>query len=226
MLKRYYQNNRKDLFFPLKMFLFFFLLIELITLILSFVLREDLISGYSLPLLVAPVLLAVGSIYFFLYSFGMIGFTFDQILSFSRTRTNTLRFLLCWDLVVVAASFALVLLLILVERTLTVRLLPLVTTCSTLKIEALIPLPQLPLILLAWVAASILGVVVSTLVRQFGSKAGWLLYLLFLGGLIFFNQNDSFFHRCLPWLLPTLGVLDLIGLIWSIHILRRTPIRI
>lgn len=81
----------------------------------------------------------------------------------------------------------------------------------------------LPLVLLG---AAALGIIGGAVIQRFGSRGGWTVWTLFMVGMLFGQSIPWEFHTTIDWLIPTLVVLVVLGLVWSIWSLLHAVIKV
>ena len=73
--------------------------------------------------------------------------------------------------------------------------------------------------------AAALGVIIAAVLLRYGSKGGWVMWGLWMGGILFMQLLPWKTHTITDWLFPLLAILFLSGLVWSIWYLLRMPVR-
>lgn len=73
--------------------------------------------------------------------------------------------------------------------------------------------------------AAALGIIIAAVLLRYGSKGGWVLWGLWMVGILFMQLLPWKTHTITDWLFPLLAVLFLSGLVWSIWYLLRMPVR-
>ena len=242
MFKQYMKKlNRTDLPLTCLFFCGLFLVFLVISGVLAFFLKDDVFAGHAFPMFIPPVLMVCGAVYLFLISMFGLQNAFDLHLSFSLTRKNALKLIGGWSLLLWALSSALGVVLTLLDKLLTPRRLMAITGLDVFRVLPLDQaegmaqsgvltlgtiMPGLWIFPVLFAAAALWGLIAGTLIRRFGGKAGWTMYLIFMACLIYSNRTDSFLLSILPWMIPALAVLTVLGLILSVRHLLRTPIRV
>ena len=237
MLNRYIKANRSDfLMFPLFMAVPF-LLVEGFLAVLVGGFHE-----HSVPLMGGVIALTAGCIVLLIAAVGLVTSYFDIFLSFGRTRREALGMVARLAALYTAFCSLLGILFIELEKHLVPGLLARVGGFAEYRLESLcipegsvppagvlytapIPLPwwAVPLIL---AAAALTSFIIATVIRRWGSKAGWILYFIFLASILSFNYTDSLFMKLLPFLGIGFLVFLVGGFFWALRELRHTAIKI
>lgn len=234
MLNRYIKANRSDFWsFPLFMGIMF-LVMEVIFTIIVVGFHE-----HSAPLVGGAVTMFAGMIYLLLAMVGLITTYFDIFLSFGRTRKQALGLVIRLAAIYTALCSVISILLLKLEKLLLPGIWAQLGGFSEVQFGSLslpegstfpagllmvdpIPLPWW-IVPLLFVGVALISFVAAALVRCFGGKAGWTLYLIFIIGMLSFNHLNPLLHQLLPILVLGLIVFLVAGLIWSVRFLLHTP---